>query len=378
MINRKYLAIAIPMFLSISNGANAIDIFNKNGNKLELYGSIDPTHEFSHKFASKEINSHQDCTHSILGLLGEVNITDELISYATLEYKTDFVFPEKHTDQQQSNSVRLGYAGFKYGDLGSIDYGRNYGIFHDVESLTNRTPYVTKDGLFSQNDNYMIGRNNSLLTYRNNNIFGLFDGVSFALQYQNKSNTKIVNEENSSTWGASIKYETDIGLTAIGSCFSSDRFKYKQDTNEKMPSVNAYGLGFKYNTNDLYIAAFYGAGKNLNLFDTNNQNDNSNESRVDKVENIEAIAEYDFHSGFYPSLSYLDAKGQNSTVQNESNENTWELARQINISTRYEFNKNISTYMNYKINLLKNNNKFITKHNMTTDNVIAAGLVYQF
>ncbi|ANZ22563.1 porin [Buchnera aphidicola (Diuraphis noxia)] len=378
MINRKSLVIAIPLLLSASHSVHAVDIFNKNGNKLEIYGSINPNHEFSHKFLSKQIESHNDNTNAILGLSGEINITDELISYGTIEYRTDFFSPEDTIDKKQSNTVRLGYAGFKYGNLGSIDYGRNYGVFHDVESLTNHIPYIfNKNSIFSNNDSYMIGRNNSLLTYRNKNFFGLFDGISFALQYQNQAKNQLSKQEYNSSWGASVKYETDVGLTAIGSCFSTEGYKYnEQHKIEKISPINAYGLGFKYDANDVYIAAFYGAGSNLKLSNINA----NHEPNIDmnKTENIEAIAEYNFHSGFYPSLSYVDSKVQNSNAKNSSNQNTWELAKQINISTRYEFNKNISTYMNYKINLLKNTNEFIEKNNIPTDNVIGAGLVYQF
>ncbi|QCI22218.1 porin [Buchnera aphidicola] len=381
MINRKSLAIAIPLLLSTSSVVNAVEIFNKNGNELELYGSINPSHEFSHKFLSKKIESHNDNTNAILGFSGKAKITDELISYATVEYGTDFVSPEDIiSNKQQSNSIRLGYAGFKYGNWGSIDYGRNYGIFHDVESLTNHIPYITKNSAFNNNDTYMIGRNNSLLTYRNNNIFGFFDGISFALQYQDQSTNKIANQENSSSWGASLKYKTDAGLTAIGSCFSSERFKNDKTKSEKLPTISAYGLGFKYDANDIYIAAFYGAGSNLKPFNIDDKNnDPSSEGYINKIENIEAIAEYNFHSGFYPSLSYLDSKGQHSNISKDDfSQNTWDLAKQINISTRYEFNKNISTYMNYKINLLKSTNKLVKTNNIPTDNVIGAGLVYQF
>lgn len=220
MINHKSLAILIPMLLATSNGANALDIFNKNGNKLELYGSINPNHALSHDFLSTKITSHKDDTNAILGLSGEINISDELLSYATIEYKTDLSEPEELLDKQHLNTVRLGYAGFKYGNWGSIDYGRNYGIFYDVKSLTNNhIPYINKNNVFSYNDNYMIGRSNSVLTYRNNNLFGLFDGVSFALQYQDESKNRSERQQNGTGWGASLKYESDVGLTAIGSFF---------------------------------------------------------------------------------------------------------------------------------------------------------------
>lgn len=380
MTNRKSLAVIIPVLLAASNGANAVDIFNKNGNKIELHGSINPNHEFSHSFLSKKIISDNDNTNAILGLSGEINITDELSSYASIEYKTDFSTPEALSNQQPSNTVRLGYAGFKYGNWGSIDYGRNYGIFHDVESLTDHTPYINKNSVFSDNDNYMIARSNSLLTYRNTNFFGLIDGISFALQYQDESKNKFQNQKNSAGWGASVKYESDVGLTAVGSCFSSERFEINKNKDKKLSSVGAYGLGFKYDANDLYIAAFYGEAHNLipsspSFIDK--AHFSSEQPYINKTQNIEAVAEYNFHSGFYPSLSYLDSKGQNANIKDLSVNNNIELAKEINIATRYEFTKNISTYMNYKINLLKNEN-FVKKNHITTDNIIGAGIVYHF
>ncbi|QCI16027.1 porin [Buchnera aphidicola] len=380
MKNQKTLAVIIPILLAASNGVNAVDIFNKNGKKLELYGSINPNHKFSHDFLSTKIISDDDDTNAILGLSGEMRITDDLLGYGSVEYKSDFFIPELLSNKQQSNTIRLGYAGFKYGDWGSIDYGRNYGVFHDAKSLTERSPYINTKSVFSSNDNYMIGRNNSLLTYRNNNFFGLIDGVSFALQYQDASKNRVNSKQNDFGWGASVKYENNVGLTAVGSCFSSKTLDDKSLSNDKKSSsVDAYGLGIKYDANDLYIAAFYGEGHNLKTtLNVINQSDVSDEQPfINKTQNIEAIAEYNFHSGFHPSLSYLDSKGQNSNIKDLSNKNSVELTKEINISTRYEFNKNISTYMNYKINLLKNNAFTINNH-LSKDNIIGAGIVYQF
>lgn len=369
MKNRKSLAILIPILFATNSSVNAVEIFNKNGNKLELYGSINPNHSFSNKFLSTHISSKEDNTNAILGLSGQVKITDKLSSYAKIEYKTDLFMPEELFNTQQPNSVRLGYAGLKYGNLGSIDYGRNYGVIHDVQSLTNHIPYINNNSVFGYNDNYMVGRSSSLLTYRNNNIFGLVDGVSFSLQYQDAIKNRTSSQNNGSGWGASLKYESDSGLTAIGSCFTSERLKSSENKSkhDTLP-VDSYGLGFKYDANNVYIAAFYGAARNLT------PNNIPSDRYINETQNIEAIAEYNFDSGFRPSLSYLDSKGQNS---NSSNHTELDLAKQINISTRYEFNKNISTYMNYKINLLKEND-FIKDNKIPTDNIIGAGVVYQF
>lgn len=370
MKKSKSLSILIPILFATSATVNAVEIFNKDGNQLELYGSINPSHEFSNKFLSTKVTSKDDSTNAIIGLSGRVNITDKLLSYAKIEYKTNFFMPEELLNQQP-NIIRLGYAGLKYGNLGSIDYGRSYGIIHDAQSLTNRAPYIINNSVFAYNDNYMIGRNNSLLTYKNDNVFGLIDGLSFSLQYQDANKNRAEYQKNGTGWGASVKYETDSGLTAIGSCFTSKKLQSESDSSKNLKnlSVDTYGLGFKYDTDNVYVAAFYGAARNLTPYKLKNDT-----SYIDETQNIEAIAEYNFKSGFHPSLSYLDSKGQNSSSGQTPEIN---LAKQINIATRYEFNKNISTYMNYKINLLKEND-FSKNNKISTDNIIGAGIVYRF
>ncbi|QCI17176.1 porin [Buchnera aphidicola (Aphis helianthi)] len=371
MNKKKSLSMLIPILFATSTTVTAAEVFNKNGNKLELYGIINPHHEFSNNFLSKKVITKNDNTNAILGLSGKINITNKLSSYAKIEYKTDFFMPEELIAEHQFNSIRLGYAGLKYGNLGSVDYGRNYGVIYDVASLTNHIPYIMKDSFFSYNDNYMLNRNSSLLTYRNDNMFGLFKGMSFSLQYQDETKNKNQNQKNNSSWGASLKYESDSGLTAIGSCFTSKKPESitEDKNNLKDNSINAYGLGFKYDANNIYLAAFYGSSRNVlpNTIKSNN-------TYINETQNIEAIAEYSFKSGFHPSLSYLDSKGYNV---NSIDKSELALAKQINIATRYEFNKNISTYMNYKINLLKEND-FIKTNKISTDNIIGAGLVYQF
>ena len=42
---------------------------------------------------------------------------------------------------------------------------------------------------YTYSDNFMTGRTNGVATYRNNNFFGLVDGLNFALQYQGKTRT---------------------------------------------------------------------------------------------------------------------------------------------------------------------------------------------
>ncbi|EAM6407533.1 phosphoporin PhoE, partial [Salmonella enterica] len=51
-----------------------------------------------------------------------------------------------------------------------------------------------------------------------------------------------------------------------------------------------------------------------------------------------------------------------------------DLVKYTDIGATYYFNKNMSAYVDYKINLLKNDNPA----GLATDNIVATGLVYQF
>ncbi|MNP73074.1 Outer membrane protein C precursor [compost metagenome] len=49
----------------------------------------------------------------------------------------------------------------------------------------------------------------------------------------------------------------------------------------------------------------------------------------------------------------------------------------IEVGTVYYFNKNMSTYVDYKINLV-DDNAFTKAAGVSTDNIVALGLTYQF
>ncbi|STM10671.1 outer membrane porin protein C [Escherichia coli] len=79
----------------------------------------------------------------------------------------------------------MAFAGLKFQDVGSFDYGRNYGVVYDVTSWTDVLPEFGGDTYGS--DNFMQQRGNGYATYRNTDFFGLVDGLNFAVQYQGKN-----------------------------------------------------------------------------------------------------------------------------------------------------------------------------------------------
>lgn len=64
----------------------------------------------------------------------------------------------------------MAFAGLKFADAGSFDYGRNYGVTYDVTSRTDVLPEFGGDTYGA--DNFMQQRGNGYATYRNTDFFG--------------------------------------------------------------------------------------------------------------------------------------------------------------------------------------------------------------
>jgi outer membrane pore protein F len=221
----------------------------------------------------------------------------------------------------------------------------------------------------------MIGRSSGLATYRNSNFFGLVQGLSFAAQYQGKNEgSRDPLAQNGDGWGTSVAYDTGMGVSAVGSYFSSDR------TNDQVADGNgdkadAYGFGLKYDANNVYLAAFYGESRNTTAYGSTAR------QVANKTQNFEVVAQYQFDFGLRPSIAYLQSKGKQLNG-NTANGATFaggdaDLVKYIEVGTYYYFNKNMSTYVDYKINLLDDND-YTRAQGVSTDDVVGVGLVYQF
>lgn len=178
MMKRSVLALAVALG-AITSFANAAEIYNKDGNKLDLYGRVSAKHVFS-----KDKSEDGDKTYVRLGFKGETQINDQLTGYGQWEYNVQ----ANHDEAQGTTGTktRLGFAGLKFANYGSFDYGRNYGVVYDAEAYTDMLPEFGGDS-YSYTDNYMTARSNGLATYRNRDFFGLVEGLNLALQYQGKT-----------------------------------------------------------------------------------------------------------------------------------------------------------------------------------------------
>lgn len=389
-MKRKVLAMVIPALLA-AGAAHSAEVYNKDGNKLDLYGKVDGLHYFS-----DDSSKDGDQSYVRVGFKGETQITDQLTGYGQWEYNVQVNNTEAsgNTDQgsgdggSNHNFTRLGFAGLKFGDYGSFDYGRNYGVLYDVEGWTDMLPEFGGDS-YTQADNFMTGRANGVATYRNNGFFGLVDGLNIAAQYQGKNESSNCNEdtcfqqgtnngrdtrnENGDGYGLSTSYDFGMGISASAAYASSDRTNDQiTQTTARGDKADAWTVGLKYDANNVYLATMYAETRNMTPY-------GDGDGVANKTQNFEVTAQYQFDFGLRPEVSYLQSKGKdlnsNVTVADDSDK---DLVKYVSVGTTYYFNKNMSTYVDYKINLLDNDDSFYKDNGISTDDVVAVGLVYQF
>lgn len=87
-MKRKVLALLLPALLA-AGAANAAEIYNKNGNKLDVYGKVDGLRYFSN-----DAGSDGDQTYARLGFKGETQINDMMTGYGQWEYHIQANGPE--------------------------------------------------------------------------------------------------------------------------------------------------------------------------------------------------------------------------------------------------------------------------------------------
>ena len=364
----RVLSMMVPALL-MAGSAGAAEIYNKDGNKLDLFGKVDGLHYFS-----DDNGSDGDASYLRFGFKGETQIADQLTGYGEWEYQVALNTTE--AQGTADNYTRVGFAGLKFGDAGSFDYGRNYGVMYDIGAWTDVLPEFGGDTYGA--DNFLFQRSSGLATYRNNDFFGLVDGLNFALQYQGKNgNSKETNNgrdvlgQNGDGWGMSTTYDIGQGFSLGAAMFSSDR-----TSDQNSPAVlghgdraTAYTGGLKYDANNIYLAAMFTRSYNATRFGSI---DSTAYGYANQADNWELAAQYQFDFGLRPSLAFVSSRGKDIEGYGKQN-----LKRYIDVGATYYFNKNMSTYVDYQINLL-DNNEFTNNTGINTDDIVALGLVYQF
>ncbi|WP_407704451.1 porin [Winslowiella arboricola] len=352
--------VCVAVILLTSGTSQAAEIYNKDANKLDLYGKVQGMHYFS-----SDDSLAGDQTYIRIGFKGETQINDSLTGYGQWEYQFQANNSEG-SDANSNNKTRLGFAGLKFGDYGSFDYGRNYGLVYDAIAYTDMLPEF--GGPTGSADGFLRGRSTGVATYRNRGFFGLVDGLNFGLQYQGKNDRDSISRANGDGWASSVSYDTDFGVSFAGGYASLDR-------TDAQNADGVYGngkkgeswtVGSKYDANQWYFAAIYGQTRNAYAI----SNSNTGESGfANQSETFEATLQYQFLNGIRPSIAYVQTKAKD--IEGLGDEYVLKF---IEPGITYYFNKNMKTYVAWKINQINENNKL----GLASDDQVALALVYQF
>ncbi|MBA3113673.1 phosphoporin PhoE [Salmonella enterica] len=350
-MKKSTLAVVVSIIASAS--VHAAEVYNKNGNKLDVYGKVKAMHYIS-DYDSKD----GDQSYVRFGFKGETQINDQLTGYG--RWEAEFAGNKAESDSSQQKT-RLAFAGLKLKDIGSFDYGRNLGALYDVEAWTDMFPEFGSDSS-AQTDNFMTKRASGLATYRNTDFFGIVDGLDLTLQYQGKNEDRDVKKQNGDGFGTSLSYDFGGSDFAVSGAYThSDRTNeqnlQRRGTGDK---AEAWATGLKYDANDIYIATFYSETRNMTPISGGFAN---------KTQNFEAVIQYQFDFGLRPSLGYVLSKGKD--IEDVGSE---DLVNYIDVGATYYFNKNMSAFVDYKINQLDSDNTL----GINDDDIVAIGLTYQF
>ncbi|NIF48078.1 porin OmpF [Enterobacter sp. Ap-1006] len=366
-MKRNILAVVIPALL-VAGAANAAEIYNKDGNKVDLYGKAVGLHYFAKDNGAHSPNGNGDQTYARLGFKGETQINSQLTGYGQWEYNFSGHNSEGGTDSQADNKTRLAFAGLKFGDAGSFDYGRNYGLVYDAIGVTDMLPEFGGDT--ANSDNFFSSRNGGLATYRNHSFFGLVDGLDFGVQYLGKNDrgnnsADDIIRSNGDGWATSASYTAD-GFGVVGAYGAANRLATQNSLKYGNGNGKAeqWATGLKYDANNIYLAALYGETHNATRLKIN-----GTKGYLNKTQDFSVVAQYQFDFGLRPSIAYYKSKAKD--VEGIGSE---DYINYIDIGATYYFNKNMSTYVDYQINQLDKNNKLGVGY----DDTVAVGIVYQF
>lgn len=365
----QYLPVLV-LAIVMASSVGAVEFYNKNGNKLDLYGKLNGMH-----YMSSDDDKNGDRSFIRYVLHGETQRSDGLISFGTWEQEVELSHAE--SERAKNNFTRLGFAGIQFANAGSIDYGRNYGILYDISAWTSVMPEFDSDTTVT--DNFLTGRANGVLTYRNTNFFGVVDGLNFAIQYQGKNDIKAgdktgrgLQEANGDGYGLSVTYDLGNDISA-GAAVSSSNHTLSQRSlvvmHNRGKKAKAYALGLKYDSYNRYLAVLY--SKTCNMTPYGNFSI-KNYGFAEKAHNFELAAQYQFDFGLRPSIVYLQTR-----INGDQNGEIHDIKRYIEMGANYNFNNNMLTFIDYRINLMSKDN-FTRTAQISTDNIVALGMTYMF
>ncbi|MFM5303462.1 porin [Aeromonas caviae] len=366
-MKKTALTMAISSLL-LAGGAQAANVYDQNGTKLDIGGRVNGMY-----YGTDDNATEGDASYLRLHIAGETKVNEELTAFGFAEYN----LPVSGSDNDE---LRYAYAGIKHDRFGAFSYGRQDGLFTKaVNNYTDVLPEWGGDGLGKDTEVFGTGRTNGLAQYMYN-----WQGLTLGAQFtgnndpQNASRSERVGPN--STWSPkgssegyalSANYDFNMGLS-LGAAYNQAGKTDEQAENVSFggdSDAKLFGVGAKYAVGNLYMAATYSHGEDHLFVDTG-----SLRGYAEKMDGYEAVVQYNITPKFKPSLAYLrtDVKDSAHGIDDTATE-------YVSVGAWYNFTDNFNAYVDYKINLLDEvGSTGKNSLNKSTDDIVAVALQYNF
>ena len=185
-------------------------------------------------------------------------------------------------------------------------------------------------------------------------------------------NNIVTGKQNGDGFGSAQTYAIgNTGLSIGGAYTASDRTTAQtaQTLAKGSDKAEAWATGMKYDANNVYLALMYSETRNMTPISGLTS---AYTGAANKTQNFEAVAQYQFDFGLRPSIAYVSQKAKD--IEGIGNQ---DLVKYIDLGATYYFNKNMSAFVDYKINKI-DKTATTTNLKLSTDDIVAVGVTYQF
>ncbi len=387
---KKQILILILYFLII----NPIKANKGNKSHIKIYSHIKTIYTTNNNKLHSQNNNL-----FFFGIKGKTKNNKYINAFGKIEgsIKSNILNNKNYKKNQNNNlDINLAYIGLYHKNIGSITYGKNFGVLYNSLSFTNIFPYNQSKFIRSNLSTNII---NNVITYKKKFVFKnnkFIKNISIITQYQGKNNQGnslegIIDSTNGG-WGIAYSYQTPYGID-LASSYSNYIHDYRQERindkfiiyGPKSRNAKAWSSSIRYHVNNLYIATSYSKGINFTPIYTTTKSPYYGETLKrynfsKKSQNISIVIKYKFKNGITPMFGYIQTIAHNldktKIGKNIFTPSTIDLEKYFNLGVTYKFNNSLFGYIDYKINQLTKNNILRVINN--EENLISLGLIYKF
>ncbi len=333
----KYLSVIAVATVSLN--ANAIQIIKDNKNDVKVTGLAYAGHIFGDE---KDSQMYGDNTFVRFGADAKTVINDQLTAIGKYEAQ----LRSNVVDSESSGTdtrTRFIFGGVKTNGIGTFTFGRQDGaIYANVAKWTDVT-YTDNYGGKATGivpDRFGTRRSSDVLKYE-----GEFGKAILAASYKFKttrdqlSNNNIADESNSA-YGVAASYEI-FNYLNIGAGYANgnraDSVASTGTITHYDDNAQLYVLGVKYDDKAWYAALTYSNGTDFVAYNADHFG-------------YEAVVGYMFKNGFG-----LEATGQKMRIKNTTTNEEKDGYNAYTLGAKYNFSKNLSAAIEYRINNLGEN-----------------------